>query len=127
MTPLLNLADFAQDAEIAQAAGMLLDVMFFDMAVDSFRGVYGTSHGRSYPRNVLDGRTSAMAGVQKIAWGMGVFNNPNSMTAITLAASPRYRVPPIIEAIGQDMPPGAGQSGAAQPAHRRLRPLRHPH
>jgi hypothetical protein len=105
MTPLLNLADFAHDAEIAQAARMILDVMFFDMAVDSFRGVYGTSHGRSYPRNVLDGRTSAMAGVQKIAWGMGVFNNPNSMTAVTLAASPRYRVPPLIEAIGQDMPP----------------------
>jgi len=104
MTPLLNLADFAADPQVAQQAVMLLDVMFFDMAVDSFRGVYGTSHGRSYPHNVLDGRTSAMTGVQKIAWGMGVFNNPNSMTAISLAASPRYRVPPIIEAIAQDMP-----------------------
>ena len=104
MTPLLNLADFAADHEVAQQATMLLDVMFFDMVVDSFRGVYGTSHGRSYPHNVLDGRTSAMAGVQKIAWGMGVFNNPNSMTAVSLAASPRYRVPPIVEAIAQDMP-----------------------
>jgi hypothetical protein len=104
MTPLLNLADFASDSEVARQAVMLLDVMFFDMAVDSFRGVYGTSHGRSYPHNVLDARTSAMTSVQKIAWGMGVFNNPNSMTAVSLAASPRYRVPPIIEAIAQDVP-----------------------
>lgn len=104
MTPLLNLADFAQDEEIATRATMILDVMFFDMAVDSFRGTYGTSHGRTYPGQVLSGKKEATSGVQKIAWGMGNFNNPNNMTAVCLATSPRYRVPEIIEAIAQDMP-----------------------
>ena len=56
MTPLLNLADFAQDSEIATRATMILDVMFFDMGVDSFRGTYGTSHGRTYPGQVISGR-----------------------------------------------------------------------
>ncbi len=104
MTPLLNLADFAEDPEIASKAAMILDVMFFDMAIDSFRGVYGTSHGRSYPKHVLNIHEEAMAGVQKIAWGMGLFNNPNSMTAVSLATSPRYRVPAVIESIAQAMP-----------------------
>jgi hypothetical protein len=48
MAALLNLADFAPDAEIAHRAVLLLNVMFFDMAVDSLRGTYGTSHGRTY-------------------------------------------------------------------------------
>ncbi len=104
MAPLLNLADFAEDEEIATKAAMLLDVMFFDMAVDSFRGTYGTSHGRTYPGQVTSGRSEAMSGVQKIAWGMGNFNNANNMTVVSLATSPRYRVPEVIEAIAQDMP-----------------------
>lgn len=104
MTPLLNLADFAKDGEIATRAAMILDVMFFDMAVDSFRGTYGTSHGRTYPGQVLSGRREATSGVQKIAWGMGNFNNPNNMTAVCLATSPRYRVPKIIGAIARHMP-----------------------
>lgn len=104
MTPLLNLADFAEDEEIATKASMILDVMFFDMAVDSFKGTYGTSHGRTYPGQVLSGRNEATSGVQKIAWGLGNFNNANNMTAVSLATSPKYRVPEVIERIAQDLP-----------------------
>lgn len=104
MAPLLNLTDFAADAEIAEKAAHLLDIMFFDMAVDSFRGTYGSSHGRTYPRHVLSGRHEATAAVSKIAWGMGIFNDPSNMTAVSLAVSPRYRVHPLIERIAQDMP-----------------------
>ncbi len=104
MGPLLNLADFAADTEIAQKAANLLNVMFFDMAVDSFRGTYGTSHGRTYPRHVLSGRNESTAGAGKIAWGMGIFNDPSNMTAVSLAVSPRYRVHPLIERIAQHRP-----------------------
>jgi len=104
MAPLLNLADFAEDEEVARRATMILDVMFFDMAVDSFRGTYGTSHGRTYPGHVLSGRREATSGVQKIAWGLGCFNSPSNMTAVSLATSRRYRVPRAIELLAQDMP-----------------------
>ena len=104
MAPLLNLVDFCEDEEVATRAAMLLDVMFLDMAVDSFRGTYGTSHGRTYPQHVLSGRREATSAVQKIAWGMGGFTNPNAMTAVSLATSPRYRVPEVIERIAQDLP-----------------------
>lgn len=104
MAPLLNLVDFCEDEEIATRAAMILDVMFLDMAVDSFRGTYGTSHGRTYPQHVLSGRREATSAVQKIAWGMGGFTNPNAMTAVSLATSPRYRVPEVIERIAQDLP-----------------------
>ncbi len=104
MTPLLNLADFSADEEIRTRAAMILDVMFFDMAVDSYRGTYGTSHGRTYPGAILSGKREATSGVQKIAWGMGCFNNPNNMTAVSLATSTGYRVPEVITSIAQDMP-----------------------
>ena len=104
MAPLLNLVDFASDPEIQQRARMLLDVMCLDIAVDSFQGVYGTSHGRTYPRHILGKSGDAMTSVQKIAWDRGAYTSPNGMTAVFLCASHRYRVPEIIQHIAQDTP-----------------------
>ena len=101
---LMNLDDYAQDNEVASRSAMLLDVVFFDIAVDSFRGTYGTSHGRSYVPAILSGRSEATTGVEWIAWGMGTKGNPDNMAAVYLATSPKYRVPSIIQAIAQDMP-----------------------
>ena len=104
MAPLLNLVDFASDPEIQHRAKMLLDVMFFDVAVDSFQGIYGTSHGRTYPRHILKGHGDAMSSAQKIAWDRAAFTSPNGMTAVFLSTSRRYRVPEVIEQIAQDTP-----------------------
>jgi hypothetical protein len=73
MMPLLNLADFAADGEVARRAAALLDVMFACMALDSFRGTSGTAHGRSYPAHMLDGHASPKAAAQNIAWGWACF------------------------------------------------------
>jgi hypothetical protein len=103
IAPLLNLVDFASDPEVQHRAKMLLDVMFFDMAVDSFQGVYGTSHGRTYPRHLLKGHADAMATARKLAWNRAEFSSPSNMTAVCLSTSRRYRVPEIIEKIAQDV------------------------
>ena len=87
MAPLINLVDFADDEEIATRSAMILDVLFFDMAIDSFKGTYGTTHGRSYPRSIVSGRTENTSCAQRIAWGMGCYNNPANMTAVMLATS----------------------------------------
>ena len=104
MAPLINLADFAADPVIANAASNLLDVMFFDMAVDSFNGVFATSHGRTYPRHLLNEAGDSLTTTQKIAFDKGQFTNANSMTAVSLATSYRYRVPDIIQQIAHDQP-----------------------
>jgi len=104
IAPLINLADFAADPIIANAAGNLLDVMFFDIAVDSFNGVFATSHGRTYPRHVLNENGDSLTTTQKIAFNKGAFINANSMTAVSLATSYRYRVPEIIQQIAHHQP-----------------------
>ncbi len=104
MAALFNLADFARDSEIASRAAMLLDLMFFDIAVDSFRGTYGTSHGRSYSGSVVNGRGEGTTGVQRIAWGMGSMGSPNNVATVFLATSPKYRVAKTIQLLAQDKP-----------------------
>ncbi|MFN2270981.1 MAG: hypothetical protein ACK2US_09110, partial [Anaerolineae bacterium] len=50
IAPLINVVDFAihEDHKLRQMAEGVLDYMFFNMAADSLRGVFGTTHGRSY-------------------------------------------------------------------------------
>ena len=65
---LLNLADFAEDEKIQTRETMILDAKFFDVAMDSYKGTYGSSHGRTYPGSILCRRKEPTSGVQKIAW-----------------------------------------------------------
>ena len=101
---LLNLADYAADPEVARRAAMLLDVMFFDMAVDSFHGIFGTSHGRTYQDSVLSARGEGTSPVEWIAFGMGTSGSPDNVAAVFLATSAKYRVPGILQRIAQDSP-----------------------
>jgi hypothetical protein len=105
MAALLNLADLADDPEIARRSAMLLDVMFFDMAIDSFRGSYGTSHGRTYPDGIVaGGLKEATTGLQRIAWGMGNLGGAGNSAANYLAVGKRYKVARTIQVIAGLMP-----------------------
>ncbi len=102
---LLNLADYARDPDVATRASHLLSVMFFDMAVDSFRGSFGTSHGRTYQGTVQSGRAEGTSPVEWIAWGLGSLGSPDNVASVFLSVSPKYRVPEIIQKIALDLPP----------------------
>ncbi len=102
---LMNLAELAKDPVVAKRAAMILDVMFFDIAVDSFRGSYGTPHGRTYPRAIVaGGATEDTTGLQRVAWGLGAMGKPDNVAVVYLASSKRYRVARTIEALAQALP-----------------------
>jgi hypothetical protein len=103
MTALLALAELSTDAEITRRATMLLDVMLFDIVVDSFRGTYGTSHGRSYSTTLANGgRGEGTSPLQYLVWGVG--SPGGSDAAVSLASSRRYQVPPTIALLARDRP-----------------------
>jgi hypothetical protein len=53
---LVNLYDFAAQADVRDQAGRLIDVLMFEMALHSYRGVFGCTHGRTYPRLIVGAR-----------------------------------------------------------------------
>lgn len=100
---LLNLADFAADEEVALKAAMMLDVLFYDMAADSFYGQYATSHGRAAARHIKSAAGDSLLTLQTLAWGYGRFQGVD-MASVSLATSPRYRIPAVIQALAQNYP-----------------------
>jgi hypothetical protein len=103
LAPLINLVDFAQDPEIAQRAAMLVDLIIFDIAVDSFHGHYATSHGRVTASGIKSAHTS-MATIIALAWGQAKFTTTSNMGAVALATTPNYVVPPVIQSLAFDNP-----------------------
>lgn len=101
---LLNLVDFAQDEVIARKATMMVDLILFDIAVDSFYGQYATSHGRVTAPSIKSAAGGSVTTIATLAWGQGRFQSSGNMGVVSLATSPHYEIPPVIEALAYDNP-----------------------
>jgi hypothetical protein len=100
---LSHLADLAENVEVRELAAVVLDKLLFTMAVNSFRGVFGSTHGRTYAPLIKSGRGEHTAGIGRLLWGMGVYNQHLGGT-VSLACAENYSLPEIIVAIAQDVP-----------------------
>ncbi|MDN5287122.1 MAG: hypothetical protein JWR38_3396 [Mucilaginibacter sp.] len=98
---LSNLYDFAEDHDIRDRAGLLIDMTLYEMALNNFHGVFGSTHGRTYNRSLTGGRQEATSSISKLMFGAGIFNSPRSLGAVSLATS-SYRCPSVIENIAND-------------------------
>ncbi len=103
MTALLSLVDFCRDGEIVRKAEMVLDLLLLDLALNSYRGVFGSSHGRSYVNTKQLASNEGTTDTSRLLFGMGVYSAFDNMSAPTFALSPRYRVPPVLAAIAADV------------------------
>jgi hypothetical protein len=80
----------------------VLDLLFLDMAVNSFHGIFGSTHGRSYGDEKRNAAIESTTDTQKLMFGMGVFAGMDNMAAVTLALSDKYRLPEVIRKIAAD-------------------------
>jgi hypothetical protein len=102
LTALINLVDFCRDPIILRWSMMVLDLLFMDMALNSFHGTFGSTHGRSYTREKMSAGKESTTDTAKLMFGMGVFSGLDNMSAVCLALSGRYRLPQVISEIAND-------------------------
>ena len=80
-----------------------MDLLLTDMALNSFRGTFGSTHGRSYERNKKWAREEATTTTQKLLFGTGSFALHENMSAVCLALSKSYRMPQVLYEIANDL------------------------
>ncbi len=102
LTALINLVDFSQDREIAERAAAIADLLLFDVAVNSFRGCFVSSHGRSYSREKSNATFESTTDTSKLLFGRGRFSGADNMSAVTLALSRGYRMPKVLFEVAND-------------------------
>lgn len=101
LAALLSLLDFADDEEICRRAAIVIDLLLLDMALNSFRGVFGSTHGRAYGNTKRWASQEGTTDTSKLLFGTGIFSGFDNMSAAAFALS-SYRSPPAIEAIASD-------------------------
>lgn len=105
VAPLLNLVDFAPDADVRTLAAMALDLLLFDLARLTHRGSFGLTSGRVYEEHKLSGRGQSIGDLIEVLFGTrGAFRDRGSTAATPFVTSRRYDVPHVLLAIGQDVP-----------------------
>ena len=53
ITPLLTLAEYAEDPAMRARAAGIVDILLFDMALHTQRAAFGVTHGRSYKKDKM--------------------------------------------------------------------------
>ncbi|MFZ5857982.1 MAG: hypothetical protein ACOYZ6_14225 [Chloroflexota bacterium] len=104
LAPLLNLVQFAEDEVISTRAAMIVDLILFDTAVDSYYGFFATSHGRVTTGGIKSQAGDSMVTIQAIAFGLGRFQSTTNMAVSSLVTSSKYTVPPVLQALALDNP-----------------------
>ena len=99
LAALLNLVDFAQDEEVAVKAAMMVDLLLFDIGVDTYYGQYTSAHGRATAESIKSQAGQSIQNLVALVWGLGRFQSGSEMASIALATSERYQLPGVIEAI----------------------------
>ena len=94
------LASFAEDEEIKTKAKMIIDLIFFDMALNSYKGIFGSSHGRAYCKNITSTNDGSFV-LRSLFLGIGEEDLILSPAAVQLAIID-YKVPTPIYSCAQD-------------------------
>jgi hypothetical protein len=102
LVALLNLVDFCADEELATKAAMVIDLILLDMACNSLKGVFGSSHGRSYENTKKHAAQEGTTDTAKLLFGCGIFSGFDNMSAPCFALSERYRMPRVLYEIASD-------------------------
>jgi len=105
IAPLLNVYDFATiegQYKLRQMVSAVLDEMFFHLAADSYQGIWGTTHGRSYGIYV---KYPDFEGTSALCWllfGNGSLTKGTSGMAPVCLGTSTYKPPQIIGDMATD-------------------------
>lgn len=109
LAPLANLVDFAGadragvpgDREVAVKATIVLDLLLYDLASQSFRGSFVPSMGRAYEKGKKGGDGDSLRSVSEHLWGYDIGPERTGMD-LNFILSRTYRTPEAILAVGRD-------------------------
>ncbi len=100
---LAHLVDLAEDESIREMSAILMDKLFTTIAINSFQGVFGSTHGRTYASFVKGGYLEPTSGITRLMWGTGIFNHHIAGT-VSLACMNGYELPSVISGIANSRP-----------------------
>jgi hypothetical protein len=95
LVALSHLADLAESESVMEMAVVLMDKLFATLALNSFQGVFGSTHAQSTASEIKGGLLEPTSGIARLMWGTGIFNH-HLAGLVSLACAENYELPSII-------------------------------
>ncbi|WP_164233706.1 hypothetical protein [Microbacterium hydrocarbonoxydans] len=100
---LTALIELAADDRLTKPATTLLDKTLVTLASNSWRGVHGAAHGRSYVHTLRSSRYEETSPMLRLIGGVGTLNDAVlPVTAMALAR--RYEIPAVVRELARTQP-----------------------
>ena len=100
---LSHLVDLAEAEPVWEMAAIVMDKLFVTIAINSFQGVFGSTHGRTCASYVKGGLLEPTSGIARLMWGFGIFNH-HIAGPVSLACTEKYEFPSIVSDIALFIP-----------------------
>ncbi len=68
------LASLAESEAVRELSAVLLDKIMFLIAVNSYKGAYGATHGATGAMLIKSAQLEATSGITRLLWGLGVYS-----------------------------------------------------
>ncbi len=101
IAPLSNLVDFAPDEEVRIKASIILDLLLYDLATQSYQGTFVSASGRMYENGKKHPDNHSMRSVVENIWDYEVGSERKGMD-LNFIYNNNYIVPEVIKEIGND-------------------------
>ncbi|QHQ60898.1 hypothetical protein Ana3638_09060 [Anaerocolumna sedimenticola] len=103
MIALLGIYYYAEDVILKKKAGKLINTLLLEIALNSFRGQWIGTHGRTYTHYVVEPAFDSISPICRMYWGEGNIDGDLADCAIMLAVY-QYECPEEIVKIALDKP-----------------------
>ncbi len=100
---LSHLLDLADNEDVWNLAAIMIDKIFLTIALNSFKGVFGSTHGRTYTPFIKGSYLEPTSGLSYLLFGVGGINS-HILGTVSMACCENYELPLIIANIATDLP-----------------------
>jgi hypothetical protein len=97
---LINLIDFAKDDEMVKKSQIMMDLLFYDVAVQNSKTMFISATGRAYTRGRQGGPDANLGGITRYYWGDGKEIKPSIING--MITTKKYQLPPVLAEIAKD-------------------------
>ncbi len=99
---LSHLLSLAEDEQVAELAAVVTDKMLFTLALNSYKGVFGSTHGRTYAPMIKSGQLEPTSGICRLLWGQGVYNQ--HLRGLVALVCSGYEFPVMLGEVATQLP-----------------------
>ncbi|MDO8338318.1 MAG: hypothetical protein Q7T15_08700 [Microcella sp.] len=100
---LVALIELAQDQRLTLSATTLLDKTLVSLTSNSWRGIHGAAHGRSYVHTLRSSRYEETSPLLRLIGGVGTLNDA-VLPVTALALAKRYEIPAVVRELARTEP-----------------------